>query len=343
MTITYLVTTNKDLIPDGRVAMVDGTVPGWQPSFEDLHFDHHRPGGGMVQIDEMGPLGKDSMLFGDWCIVTTQVDADACVAAAWLQINGKVSDENQRRLRAIALDCDYLCIPPSESGMLQYSEFAAKAVAALKESGAQVVADLGLDSNRKTWTEEDKVRYTSECFRRGTEWLIEAALSNRPFPGQSGEADAYFERMAQQIEAIKELGCVSLHAGCIVFDQRSINGYIDPRAPLGIGAEIAKEQGFELRSVTLSVRSSFVELSPGVKIPGYAYTLGTVPWLAAGTDLTKVFPVLAEAEKDRRGAIGQPPATTTWGGRAAVGGSGWRDASLLSPDEVLALAKGALA
>lgn len=378
MKIDYLVTTNVELIPvDRPIAMLDGTVPKWQKAWWDMHYDHHRPGGGKVQIDEMPKLNPEPYI-SYWMtecdisenmtvrysplFITTQVDADACVAAAWLQLTDRVSPENQRKLRAIALDCDYLCIPPSESEQ-DLAEFAAKAVAALKESTRDLPQALGLPVDRKTWTEGDKVRFASECFRLGTEWLIAAANGNRPFPGESGEADSYFERMKEDTAAMRQLGVVRLVEGCAVFDQRSISKYVDPRCLVTIARELGATG-----VVTLSVRSMPVELCitngsiismvqakaeyedaiehgstpnhASVKIPGFGYTLGSLPYHdgAAALDLTQVFPVLAKAEQDRRKAIGFPAAETTWGGRASVGGSGWRDASLLQPEEVIAIA-----
>lgn len=42
----YLVTTDHHHIPsDHQIVMVDGTVPDWTPRPQDLHWDHHRPGG----------------------------------------------------------------------------------------------------------------------------------------------------------------------------------------------------------------------------------------------------------------------------------------------------------
>lgn len=341
MKVTYVVTTNSGFLPQGKsIAMIDGTCPGWTPRDEDLHFDHHRPGGGKVQIDELPATDKDLLQpERDWCIATTLVDADACVAAAYLQIGQQgLSFEVLRKMRAIALDCDYLCIPPSESEQ-DLAEFASKAVAALKESSKSLPQELGLSEDRKTWTEEQKVQYASEAFKRGTEWIMQAASGDRPWPGESGEADAYFEQMQKDTEALRQLKCVRLIEGAAFLDMRSINKYVDPRCLVAI----AKEMG-ATAPITLTARSMSVNLgneANKILIPGCQYTLGSLPYhdRAATIDLTKVFPLLAEAEKERRGSIGQSPAKTTWGGRAAVGGSGWNDASLLTPEEVISIAR----
>lgn len=337
--ITYLVTTKSGFLPDGSaIAMIDGTVPGWVPKDDDLHYDHHRPGGGKVQIDELPKSDGSTVLHGNWCIVTTLCDADACVAAAYLQMTeAELLPGVIRKMRAIALDCDYLCIPPTEPEQ-DLAEFASKAVAALKESSKSLPQELGLPEDRKTWSEEQKVLYSSTAFQRGTEWIIAAANGDRPWPGESGEADAYFAQMQSDIKALRQLKCVRLINGAAFLDMRSINKYVDPRCLV----TIAKEMG-ATAPLTLTARSMTVNLGEEankILIPGCQYTLGSLPYheQAATIDLTKVFPNLAEAEKERRGWIGQPPAATTWGGRAAVGGSGWNDASLLTPEEVLAIA-----
>lgn len=355
----YIATTNLEIFQataTSMIAMVDGTIPGWVAGYHDLHFDHHAPGGGKVQIDEMFEPGEISILerernlnlqdvnfintkLGgadtDWTIATTQLDADACVAAAWLQLTAaELTEDHRRKLRAIALDCDYLMVPPGEPEQ-DLAEFAAKAVAAMKASSQSLPAELGLNPDKKSWTEEEKIFHDSEAFRRGAEWLIAAVRGNRPYPGESGEADAYFSEMASDIDAIRQAGAVWLVDGAAVLDHRSFRKYIDPRCLAARAIELGASQ-----PITLTVKDRPINLGSEdqpVWIPGYLYTLGSLAAhpAAAALDLTSIFPLLAAEEKERRGAIGQPPAFTTWGGRAAVGGSGWRDGSLLSPDDVI--------
>lgn len=338
------------------ICMLDGTIPGWEPRPGDIHYDHHRPGGGLVQIDELPEIPHACSLLEQiassnafainkegqdwsWIIATTQTDADAAVAAAYVQVSKVDLDEllykGIRKLRAIALDCDYLLIPQSETNELPYAEFAAKAVAGLKESSKGLDKELGLPSDRKTWTGEQKILFSSETFKRSTQWLIDAVKGIRPYPGESGEADSYFEGLQKDLECVRQLNMVRAIQGCAFLDMRSVNKYLDPRVL------VMRSQEMEgvTQPVTLTCRSMNIKIGD-LLIPAQQYTLGSLPYhpQARDLDLTKVFPVLAEAEAKKRKDLGFPAASTNWGGRAAVGGSGWNDASLMTPEEVLAIA-----
>lgn len=137
----YLVTTNADCLPtDHQIIMVDGTVPDWAAKPGDLHWDHH-PGGADIQMDEI-PTPQQRSLVEEQattqppCFVTTMVDADACCAAAWVQLPLKVlTPETIAKFKEIAVPGDRLMVPP---GLNQYAEFAAKADAALKKSSESI-------------------------------------------------------------------------------------------------------------------------------------------------------------------------------------------------------------
>jgi hypothetical protein len=338
----YITTTDKSLIPGNAIAMVDGTVPGWLPKDGDLHFDHHRPGGAAIQLWE---IPRDTKLPAQAVFVTTQTDADACAAAAWLQLvqmdlSTPLLDVAYRYLSAIAYDCDHLGLP-QESEWDNLREFAAKAVAALKESGGVVAKELGLPENRKDWNDSAKAAFSSECFKRGTEWLIDACLGERTFPGENGEADPYFERMNSMRSKVYE-NC-RLYKGCAIFDQRSFDGYVDPR----LLVEWTRAVG-ATEPITLTVRS-------GVRLPNasflgedqqsaigddfvYSYTLGSIPLHAKGSpkfsdrDVWRKLQILEAQQREIRY---QRLPETSWGGRNEVGGSGWRDPAIAHPEQVI--------
>ena len=183
--VKYIATTNLNELIElcksaegGKthpVIMIDGTVPGWERDYWDHHFDHHRPGGGRVQIDELPELDECSFLVresntvmqdrnadtynisSEYVICTTLVDADAAVAAAYLQLTSDVDAESLRKLRAIALDCDYLCLPPGEEDLSDLAGFAARAVAGLKESSKDLWKELGCPGPEKVqWTSDQR-------------------------------------------------------------------------------------------------------------------------------------------------------------------------------------------
>lgn len=324
MPISYLVTTRLEKIRgDLQIIMLDGTVPGWTPKKDDFHFDHHRRGGAAIQIDEM-PYSLS--IKDDAIIVTTQVDADACVAAAFAQLNwGKRShlsvSDTLSKLRAIAFDCDHLCVPPE---LLAKADFAACAVAALKLSGNSLVDELGLPRDRKTWSLDDKERYSSEAFKRGTDWLIDASYGNRPFPGELGEATEYWQQVEHNTQMLIEQKRLKLYCDCLLIDYRGLGGqYIDPRCAIKATAH------WDIPlPITLSVREVYIE----GELFGYSYTLGTIPLhpLIDKLDYTLgIFERLTHAER----AI--QPNADGWGGRKTVGGSGWNTPSHLTPQQVV--------
>lgn len=324
----YLVTTDPRRIPNNiAVVMIDGTVPGWVPREGDLHFDHHRPGGADIQIDEIPQVHSH---WGETLCVTTQVDADACVAAAWIQ-SVLVSPSDLMRLRAIAYDCDHLGCPVDPIWD-PFRDFARNAVAALKAGSDRLLLELGLTQPRKDWTAQQKEMYASTAFERGTQWILDALAGYRQWPGEdplsAADANAYWanvEALRPYVEA-----ATSLVQCCAVLDQRGVSAYVDPR----LLVEIARERG--ARNVTLTVRDR--EVLDRSELRGYSYTLGSVPLHKDGSpkysDLG-IWGKLSQAENKKRMDLGFPAATSGWGGRNEVGGSPWNDASFLTPEDVI--------
>jgi len=337
MVFQYLVTTDKDLIPKTLdVVMVDGTVPGWTPNPNDLHFDHHRAGGAPVQLEEIGMDWK-GYIRPNSVFVTTQVDADACVAAAWLQLQMMEMDQAEAyqawvHLYAIAHDCDHLGLP-QDSKWDPYRDFARKAVATLKEHGKEVVSRLELPSDRKTWDEHQKVLYASACFMYGTEWLIAAVLGERPYPGENGEADPYFENMEKQRPIV--YANTREYQGCAIFDQRIFNEYVDPR----LLVDWCRENNVE-HTITLTVRDGSRQPNAfsGLMFDQYSYTLGSVPLHPKGSPKfsdNNVWYHLDRLELLIRDQNNISAPQTKWGGRNEVGGSSWRDPAIASPEQVI--------
>lgn len=316
----YVVTTRLEFVPntDVSIAMVDGTVPGWKPRPQDVHYDHHRLDGAAIQIDEM----EKAPNVWEGMIVTTQVDADACCAAAWLNLLPSVREKNYRKLAAIAYDCDHLTVP---SELADLTDFAAQAVAALKTGSEAIIADLNLSPDRKTWTVEQKEQYASEAFKRGTEWLIAACFGERKWPGESGEAEKYWQQVEANTQMIIEQKRVTVYRDCLLFDGKGLQGkYIDPRCWL----KAAQKMGLAISTaITLTQREVITEND----FKGYSYTIGCVPLHPAldELDYTNVFSSLTAKERVLN------PDADGWGGRKTVGGSGWNTPSQLTPEQVI--------
>lgn len=329
----YLVTTKTEHLPtDHQIIMVDGTVPDWVAKPGDLHWDHHRPNGTDVQIDEI-PVPQVQSLVEEQstaqppCFVTTMVDADACCAAAWVQLPREVlSSQTIAKFKAIAWDCDHLTVP---DGLQSYAAFAAKAVVALKASSEGIAADLGLPHERKEWTDEHWEAYSSEAFRRGTEWLIAAAKGERPFPGECGEADDYWQQIemdAQMLIEQNRIRFVATAQGDIaVCDQTSTSHSIDPRSFYHAIPRLRGSSAAALRPEAITVRDH--------RAGGTQYTLGSIPLhpKQASLDYTRgTFERLTQAEQTKN------PASGAWGGRRTVGGSAWNTPSELTVEEIVA-------
>lgn len=330
----YLVTTQVDRLPtDHQIIMVDGTVPDWLAKPGDLHWDHHRPGGADVQMDEI-PMPKQQTLLAEQathqppCLVTTMVDADACCAAAWVQLPRDVlTPETIAKLKAIAWDCDHLMVPDE---LQQYAEFGAKAVVALKSASEGIAADLGLPHERKDWADADWEAYSSEAFQRGTEWLLAAVKGDRPYPGESGEADDYWQQIeadAQMLMDEHRIRFVHTDRGDIaVCDQTSTSHGLDPRSFYHAIPKLHDSSRSPLRPEAITVRDH--------RAGGTQYTLGSIPLHPESHKLDytqRTFDRLSQAEQLKDSESGP------WGGRRTVGGSPWNSPSQLTVEEIIAL------
>lgn len=326
--IKYLVTTRLEVLEKSasgsQVFMVDGTVPRWVAGKNDYHFDHHRQGGADIQIDEMPSYIEGIIPDLSALIVTTQVDADACVAAAYLQVGDLISQETLNKLRAIAYDCDHLAVPDE---LAEHADFAAQCVAAMKAGSDKLVDELGLPKDRKQWSIEQKEQYASLAFERGTEAIIAACRGERKFPGENGEATQYWEQVEANTQIIIDEGRVSVYRDCLLFDGKGLAGkYIDPRCWL----KASKSLGLLdiCKPITLAQREVFIDN----EFKGFSYTLGCVPLHPSlgGVDFTKgTFDRLTESERKIN------PSADGWGGRKTVGGSGWNTPSQLTPEQVI--------
>lgn len=338
----YLVTTKADRLPtDHQIIMVDGTVPDWEAKPGDLHWDHHRPNGADVQMDEIpspskqasegeagSTLAKEQATDQPPCFVTTMVDADACCAAAWVQLPREVlTPETTAKFKAIAWDCDHLMVSDE---LKQYAEFAAKAVVALKASSEGIAAELGLPHERKEWADEHWEAYSSEAFRRGTEWLIHAAKGDCPYPGESGEADDYWQQIEVDMQMLideQRIQFVETKRGVIaVCDQTSTSHAIDPRSFYHAIPKLLDSSTVHLRPEALTVRDH--------RTGGTQYTLGSIPLHPEQhtLDFTQgMFERLTQAEQAKNPEAGE------WGGRRTVGGSPWNTSSQLTVEEIVAL------
>jgi hypothetical protein len=328
----FQVTTRKEILESLKdqgyyLIGLDGTVPNGELLYDEL-YDHHKSNGADIQIEELMSLNirflrKEGIKI---CFVTTQVDADA-ICAAYYFINRVLKEhfyigDGEKFLKAISYDCDHLGVP---KWLSSYAEDAAMIVAALKEVSTLLIAEFGLNPDRKAWTIEEKELYASKAFEQGVR-LIELAIKGEW--NYKAIAAPYWEKVEANTQMIVENNRIKEYKDCLIFDAKGLGGqYIDPRCWL----RAAKQLGIEPKlPVTLTQREVIVEN----KLKGYSYTLGCVPLHPKlnSLDYTKqTFGILTKAEKKIN------PDADGWGGRKTVGGSGWNTPSNLLAKEVIDL------
>jgi hypothetical protein len=323
--------------------MVDGTVPDWHLRKGDFLFDHHRPDGAKIQIEDIWksiekaneagidiiglfPQETDDILF-----VTTLLDADAVCSAVYL-FKGYFSQEaldqdTERKLCAISYDCDHLAVP---SELSEYADFAAKCVAGMKCDSDEFTIDLDMPKDRRQWTIEDKEYFMSRAFEKSFWNLVRAVEGKDNWPCDHPKVSEYWEKVEKYTNLLIEEKRINFYKDCAVVTMSGLGGtYIDPRcAYRAIDRLLGDSDYSEIYPYTLTQREVIVDN----KFVGNKYTLACNPNHpeSEGIDFTKeIYSALSEAEKAR------DPNAEGWSGRATVGGSGWNTCSVLCPQEVI--------
>jgi hypothetical protein len=325
----YLVTTNSSKIPlNSQIFMVDGTVPGWIKKNSDFHWDHHRPQGSPIQLEDLPKpkqksIVEESFFKRNQVIVTTQIDADACVAAAFIQLSGDVAGDKKKyqKLEAIAWDCDHLTVPKRLSHL---SDFAAQAGASMKVVTEKIlIPKLALPEDRNQWTVEQIEKYSTQAFEINTEWLIKACNGQESWPGEKGEASEFWEEIEKDTQALLDNNKINIIKDIPVFDITSFDHLVDPHACL----KALRKTGKNYLPMTLTIKNH--------PLGGIKYTLGCDPLHSEVSDLNYVRLTFSELSREENIKEHAPLDRQVWGGRKTVGGSGWNHPSVLSPKEVV--------
>lgn len=319
MNIKYIVTTRTEILNTLRqegfyIIGVDGTVPKSTGLYDEL-YDHHRPGGEPIQILELYNFVPPQA--HKVAIVTTMLDADAICSAYYItkKLLG-IEPDNLEWLEAISFDCDHLGVPEQYSDL---ADDAAMAVAALKENSNNIVAEMGLNPDRRSWSIEEKEAYASKGFETGVLTLDDPHWDYRTI------AEPYWVKVEEHTQMIIDQERIEITEVGYTFNAIGIKGYIDPRCWIK-GIQLMGLESPE-RFITLAMREVYVDN----QLKGISYTLGTVPLhpKQKDWDFTQgVFEALTQAERAKN------PEADGWGGRKTIGGSGWNTPSLLTPQEI---------
>lgn len=332
MKLKFIVTTRLEVLQALKaqgyyLIGIDGTVPNSRDMYDEL-YDHHRPNGAEIQIDEIddrnlrGEIQKRLAKVEKLAFVTTMVDADAIIATYYFltRLNEVDIADSFNFLRAISYDCDHLAVPSHYQE--RYGKKAAQVVAALKEVSNDLVQELDLSPNRREWTLEDKEFFSSKAYTLGVTVTMELLL-NGTWDYES-MAESYWQTVEKNTEMIISEGRISEYLGVAIFDGKGLQGqYIDPRCwyrgldSLGLNT---------YTGIALTQREVIIEN----EFKGYSYTIGKIPLSDFDADFTDgLFSALTDAEKSVR------PDADGWGGRATVGGSGWNTPSNLIVGEIV--------
>lgn len=329
MEIKFVVTTRIEILQSLKaqgyyLVGIDGTVLQSKDIYEEL-YDHHRLGGSEVQMDEIADISPYRPA-KKIAITTTMVDADAIVAS-YLYITlilGNLvvrNSDNYKLLRAISFDCDHLAVPQELS---EYAKDAAMIVAALKEVSNDLVQKLGLPTNRREWSVEDKELFSSKAFELGVAVIIPSLLNGTW--DYSSVAKSYWIQVEKNTKMIISEGRISCQNGVAIFDGRGITSYIDPRCWYR-ALYFLKLDTYTGLAVTQ--REVFVN---NVR-QGYSYTVRKIPFSNFDGDFNSgLFKALNWAESRKTNIHDFKDG---WGGRATVGGSGFNTPSNLSVEEIV--------
>ena len=242
--INFMVSTQAS--NSSKTVAVDGQVEN-----ADLIFDHHRPGGALIQMDE---LPDKFSIDGDICFITPNLDEDAVISTAVL-INGGQSELNswmKDTLRETSLNCDQL----TEPNDLYYH-----------------LKDLNYQLHLKLF--KGKTELTEKELSKRYQLLVEAVLhfiNHGTFKKIDSNFDGRFKKhLDKQRERLNESG-FDLITGKIGFIDINRTGVVAPR----IMYELARRNSVEILLIKYTKKKD---------MEGEIYTIGIDPMCQLDKDL----------------------------------------------------------
>ena len=271
---------------------VDGNVIG-----HDLLFDHHKPDGAQVQMDE---LPEKFELQDQTVFCTLNVDEDAVISTMILK-NGGISAFSEsaiKELRHASLSCDQL-IKPNQ--LFYY----------LKDYGFQL--QMKYFHGKKELSDNEKASF----YAKMVDFLEIYMKHKSPLkldPKFNGKFESYLDKQRMRFFSI---GFQDIQKKCAFIDV-SRTGAVSPH----IMYELAREKSIEVILIKYSDKKS---------TDGNIFTIGIDP--NSKIDKNKIFPLFDELNNIDPNI----DSSHQWAGRAGVGGSPYKRGSGLSISQVMSL------
>jgi hypothetical protein len=291
--VNYLVNDSiKNKIEGFQYISVDGNVIG-----NDIMFDHHKPNGAPVQMDEL----PDEFLLSDKTVFCTlNVDEDAVISTMILK-NGGLSAFNgaqKDELRHASLSCDQLIKP---NALFYY----------LKDYGFQL--QMKYFHGKKELNDQEKASFYSKMVD-----FLEIYMKHRsPLkldPKFNGKFEGYLDKQRVRFFLI---GFQLINKNCGFIDI-SQTGAVSPH----VMYELARQKSVEVILIKYSNKQN---------TNGSIFTIGIDP--NSELDKEKIFPLFEELNA----LDPNIDDIHKWAGRAGVGGSPYKHGSGLTAGQIMNL------
>lgn len=329
----YIVTNSIMRLPlDLPIVSIGEEIAYWEPKPGDYSINRHKSGKSLHILE----VPYETRIPNNSVFTATKVDAEICATAAWLQLLSMEHEDIdlerteelesiKRRLEAISFDCAYLSLVKPGDYFSDRYVFAKEAVITLERFNEDLASKLNLPQNKREWSVAQKSSYDSAVFAINAQWLVDAALDLRDWPGSNGEVtDVYWRKYEQDGYTVDRIS--RMHDNVAIVDIRGDRPEYDNLDPRHLIHWLKSQcdytychQNFWLTvrdnpmkvvasdtTINLSLRHEGEPLSRGELgfiLPAFHYKIANVPLHKYGSprfDEYKIWKKLNEVESQKR-------------------------------------------